>query len=73
MLRAEGLNRNNAIYPIQHTKPLTFTIPKDQKRFMKDGLFPSEAPKLLMVAMVENDAFNGNIKNNPFNFKQSVK
>jgi len=68
---AEGLNRQNAIYPVQHTKLLTFTIPKDQKSFMKDGLFPSEAPKLLMVAMVENDAFNGNIKKNPFNFKHN--
>ena len=68
---AEGLNRHNAIYPIQHTKLLTFTIPKGQKSFMKDGLFPSEAPKLLMVAMVENDAYNGNIKKNPFHFKHN--
>ena len=66
-----GLTRNNALYPIQHTKLLTFTIPKDQKSFMKDGLFPSEAPKLLMVAMVDNDAFNGTIKKNPFHFKHN--
>ncbi|MEL7308555.1 MAG: hypothetical protein AAGK05_12265 [Pseudomonadota bacterium] len=68
---AEGLNRQNAVYPIQHTKLLTFTIPKGQKSFMKDSLFPSEAPKFLMVAMVENDAFNGAIKKNPFHFKHN--
>ena len=68
---AEGLNRANAIYPIQHTKLLTFTIPKGQKSFMKDGLFPSESPKFLMVCMVGNDAFNGNLKKNPFNFKHN--
>ena len=68
---AEGLNRNNALYPVQHTKLLTFTIPRGQKSFMKDNLFPSEAPKLLMVAMVDNDAVNGEIKKNPFNFKHN--
>lgn len=66
-----GMNNQNALYPIQHTKLVTFTIPKDQKSFMKDGLFPSEAPKLIMVAMVDNDAFNGEIKKNPFHFKHN--
>ena len=36
-----GLNTQNALYPVQHTKLMTFTIPKDHKSFMKDGLFPS--------------------------------
>ena len=68
---ADGLNRNNVLYPVQHTKLLTFTISKGQKSFMKDSLFPSEAPKLIMVAMVDNDAVNGTIKKNPFNFKHN--
>ena len=67
----QGLNTQNALYPIQHTKLVTFTIPKDQKSFMKDGLFPSESPKLLMVAMVDNEAFNGHIKKNPYHFKHN--
>jgi hypothetical protein len=66
---AKGLLTQNAVYPIQHTKLLTFTIPKDQKSFMKDCLFPSEAPKMLMVAMIDNEAFNGTIEKNPFHFK----
>ena len=66
-----GLNTQNALYPVQHTKLMTFTIPKDHKSFMKDGLFPSEAPKLIIVSMVDNDAFNGNIKKNPFFLKHN--
>jgi len=66
---ATGLSRQNAIYPLHHTEVTTFTIPKGQQSFTKDRLFPDQAPKLLMIAMVENIAFNGNIKKNPFNFQ----
>lgn len=66
-----GLNHQNAIYPIQHTKLVTFTIPKGQKSFMKDGLFPSEAPKFIIISMVDNDAFNGDITKNPYHFKHN--
>lgn len=64
-----GLNTQNALYPVQHTKLITFTVPKDQKSFMKDGLFPSEAPKLIIVSMVDNTAYNGDITKNPYHLK----
>lgn len=66
---AVGLNKQNAIYPVNHTQLINFTIPSGQKSYIKDRLFPLQAPKLLVVGMVENDAFNGNIKKNPFNFQ----
>ena len=66
---ATGLKRHNAIYPVHHNELITFTIPKGQQSYTKDRLFPDQAPKCLMIAMVENDAFNGNIKKNPFNFE----
>ena len=66
---ATGLNRHNAIYPLLHNEMITFTIPKGQQSYTKDRLFPDQAPKCLMIAMVENDAFNGNIKKNPFHFE----
>lgn len=65
---AAGLKKQNAIYPVLHSEIITFTIPKGQKSYTKDRLFPDQAPKMLMVAMVENEAFNGHIKKNPFNF-----
>ena len=66
---ATGLKRQNAIYPILHTELITFTIPKGQKSYTKDRLFPDQAPKMLMIAMLENEAFNGDIKKNPFHFQ----
>lgn len=66
---AIGLKRQNAFYNLDHTELITYTIPKGQKSYMKDRLFPDLAPKLLMVALVENDAFNGNITKNPFHFQ----
>ena len=66
---ATGLNKQNAIYPVNHTELINFTIPAGQKSYIKDRLFPLQAPKLLIIGMVDNDAFNGAIKKNPFNFK----
>ena len=66
---AMGLKRQNAIYPLHHTEVTTFTIPKGQQSYTKDRLFPDQAPKLLMIAMVDNDAFNGNLSKNPFHFQ----
>ena len=66
---ASGLKRQNAIYPLLHSEVTTFTIPRGQKSYKKDRLFPDEAPKLLMIAMVDNNAFNGALGMNPFNFQ----
>ena len=65
----KGLDKLNASYPITHSKLFTYTIPKGQKSFRKDDLFPSSNPKLLMVAMVTNEAYNGTLDLNPFNFQ----
>ena len=64
-----GMKRQNALYPLLHSELITFTIPKGQKSYTKDRLFPDQAPKMLMIAMVENEAFNGDIKKNPFHFQ----
>lgn len=64
-----GMNSQNALYPISHRKLLTFTIPKGQKSFLKDGLFISENPTLIIIAMVTNAAYNGSLAHNPFNFE----
>ena len=66
---AVGLRDKNAVYPINHSKLINFTIPKGQKSYIKDRLFPQQSPKLLLVAMVENEAFNGAYTKSPFNFQ----
>ena len=65
----KGLNENNAIYPITHRKLLSFTIPKGQKSFLKDNLFPSASPKSIAIAMVTNKAYNGDLSLNPYNLQ----
>ena len=67
---AMGLNTQNARYFINHTELLTYTVPKGQNSYIKDKLFTDLSPKMIMIAMVDNDAFNGNYAKNPFHFKQ---
>ena len=35
----------------------------------QDNLFNGNIPKRIVIAMVDNDAYSGNYKKNPFNFK----
>ena len=64
-----GLKRQNALYPMQHAEVQTFTIPMGNKSYIKDHLFPDQAPKLLLVSMVKNSAYNGSYTENPYNFE----
>ena len=66
---AVGMKTQNARYFINHTELLTYTIPAGQKSYIKDHLFSDYCPKMIMVAMVDNNAFNGSYKKNPFHFQ----
>lgn len=65
----KGLEKYNAKYILNHVNISTFTITKENLNYIKDGLFPSQVPKMLVVGLLEHDAFNGNIKKSPFNFQ----
>ena len=64
-----GLDNYNAIYPIQRTEMQTFTITAGSQSFNRENIFRGQLPKLLVMGMVDNDAFNGAFTKNPFNFK----
>ena len=66
---AMGLKTDNARYFFNHTQLLNYTIPAGQQSHTKDRLFPDLAPKMIMVAMIENDALNGSYEKNPFRFQ----
>lgn len=66
---AVGLKTQNARYFINHSEVLSYTIPKGQKSYTKDRLFPDVSPKMLMIALLDNDAYNGSYSKNPFHFK----
>jgi len=58
----------NAIYPLQQTEMLSYTVDQGTKNHMQDNLLRGPLPKLLIFGMVSNDAFNGNMKKDPLSF-----
>lgn len=66
---SEKLMLENAVYPVQHTEMMTYTIGKDSMSDNKTPLFNGRVPKAIFVGLVENNAYNGNYKKNPFNFQ----
>ena len=65
----KGLENHNAKYPLRHMDISTFTITKGVHNYVKDRLYQSQTPKMLIVGCLEHDAFNGNIQKSPFNFQ----
>lgn len=65
----KGLKTQHAHYPITYTDFDTFTIPKDHVTYVKDRLYAYNSPRMLLVAMVDNEAFNGSLAKNPYNFQ----
>ena len=57
------------IYPIQHTELITYTVSAGLKSVSQDNIFSGLSPKLIVVGIVDNDAFNGTYKSDPFNFE----
>jgi hypothetical protein len=58
----------NALYPLQQTEMLTYTMAQGTRNHMQDNLLRGQLPKLLIVGLVSNDAFNGNMKKDPLLF-----
>ncbi|GFW30775.1 uncharacterized protein F54H12.2 [Trichonephila clavipes] len=46
-----------------------FSIPQSSYSFIQDNVFSGQMPKRIVIACVDNDAFNGNYKKSPFEFK----
>ena len=65
----DQLNFKNAIYPIQRTEMITYTIGAGALSNIKANVFRGQMPKAIFIAMVRNDAYNGNYKLNPFHFE----
>lgn len=64
-----GLNTQNALYPVNHTELQKYSVPAGGKTFRKDNLFPTQSPKLILVAMTTDKAYSGDYGANPFNFQ----
>ena len=65
----DKLNFQNAVYPIQRTEMLTYTIAQGSQSHNKESLFRGAMPKLIFVTFIRNDAYNGTYARNPFHFQ----
>jgi hypothetical protein len=65
----KALIKENAVYPIQRTQMLTYTIPVGTMSHIREGLFIGQMPKLIIFGFVSNAAYNGLRESNPFNFQ----
>jgi hypothetical protein len=66
---AKALERSNAKYPLRRVIVKTFTVSTGNLDFSQENLFSGQLPTRLVLGFVDNDAFNGSYRKNPFNFK----
>ncbi|XP_066933772.1 uncharacterized protein F54H12.2-like [Clytia hemisphaerica] len=65
----KSLEKNVASYPIDRINLKTHSIAAGLTSLNWDNLILGQLPKRLFLAMIDNDAYTGNLKKNPFNFK----
>ncbi|XP_054709220.1 uncharacterized protein F54H12.2-like [Uloborus diversus] len=66
---AKSLEKTTAKYPINRVLCKVYSIAGGNMSFVQDNIFTGQMPKRLVVASVDNDAFNGSYKKSPFEFK----
>jgi len=69
LAHAKALEVGNAKYPINRAVCKSYTIPTGLLNHSQENLFTGQMPTRLIVALVDNTAYNGAYAENPFNFK----
>jgi len=69
LAHAKMLSRTTAKYPLTRVEVKTFTIHSGVVGESLDNVILGQLPKRIIVGFVDNKAFNGDRKLNPFNFK----
>lgn len=64
-----ALEQTTAKYPIDRVVTKVISVSAGQMSLQQDHVFLGQLPKKVVVAMVDNRAFNGNYGKNPFNFQ----
>ncbi|KAF4530049.1 hypothetical protein B566_EDAN018291, partial [Ephemera danica] len=65
----EALKLTSAKFPINRVDIKVMTIPAGLLSKSLDNVFVGQIPKRVVVGMVENKAYNGELKRNPFSFQ----
>ena len=63
------LQQKTATYPITRVECKVIHLPQGQKSFTHDNLFLGQLPKRIVLGLVDNRAFNGDISLNPYNIQ----
>ena len=69
MEHAVALTKTTAKYPVRRVECKVFSVPAGNMAINQDNLFLGAVPQKLIVCMVDNDAYNGSWKKNPYNFQ----
>src|SRR6267154_295278 len=67
--QAKAFEVGNAKYPIRRVVCKSYSVGTGMRDNVNEGLFTGQIPSRIVIAMVENQAFNGYYERNPFNFK----
>jgi hypothetical protein len=65
----KALMKGNAKYPINRVLCNAYSVSQGSMNMVRDNIFNGQLPKRVVIAMVDNDAYNGAYDKNPFNFK----
>lgn len=65
----DGIQKHNAIYPVQKQQCSSYVVNSGVLSDSREIIVSSDRPKLIVVGMVSNKAFNGDFSLNPFNFQ----
>ena len=66
---AEALMPTPAKFPITRKETKVITLARDVSTFMKDNIFLGQLPKIVVIAMVDTNAYSGTFNLNPYNFE----
>lgn len=65
----DALMKSPAKFPITRKECKVLAIPQGFQSFVKDNIFLGQLPKRIVIGMVNNEAYAGNISLNPYNFE----
>lgn len=65
------LQKSNACYPYKRVEVKSYTVPSGGQSVSLDNIVIGQIPNLLILGMIDNDAYSGKRTKNPFNFKHN--
>jgi hypothetical protein len=67
--QARAFEVGNAKYPIRRVVCKSYSVGTGMRDNVHEGLFTGQISSRIVIGMVDNEAFNGSFRRNPFNFK----